>query len=96
MNGSTKSSNESFHGWPIAGILLDEIDRLHPNVITEVKQRIQAKPNAHIIATMNPNDPNHPIYKELKFYQSKDDVYYKHFTLVDNPSLTDMARDYNH
>jgi len=93
MNGSTRSSNETFHGWPVAGFLLDEVDRLHPNVIDEVKQRIQAKPNAHIIATQNPNSPNHPIYKELDFYQKKNNVNYIHFTLNDNPALSNDDRD---
>jgi PBSX family phage terminase large subunit len=92
MNGSNKSSNEAFHGWPVAGFVLDEIDRLHQNVIDEVKQRIQARPNAHIIATQNPNSPNHPIYKELDFYQKKDSVNYIHFTLEDNPALSQEDR----
>jgi len=93
MNGSNKSSNEAFHGWPVAGFVLDEVDRLHPNVIDEVKQRIQAKPNAHIIATQNPNSPNHPIYKELDFYQKKNSVNYIHFTLKDNPALSSEDRE---
>jgi PBSX family phage terminase large subunit len=42
---------------------------------------------------MNPNDPNHPIYNELEFYRSKNNVYYLHFTLADNPSLSYEARN---
>ena len=79
--------------WPIAGAILDEVDRLHPNVIDEIKQRIQAKPNAHLIATQNPNNPNHPIYTELDFYTKMKDVHYQHFTLDDNPALSSEAKD---
>jgi len=87
--GSTQTANNGWHGFPIAGALVDEIDRIHPNSISELKQRIQAKPNAHIIVTQNPNLEKHPIYKELSYYQDIDEVNYHHFTLDDNPALTE-------
>lgn len=87
--GRTQTANNGWHGFPIAGALVDEIDRVHVNSITELKQRIQAKPNAHIIVTQNPNLEKHPIYRELEYYQSINEVSYHHFTLDDNPALSE-------
>lgn len=93
FGGATVSSNNAFHGWKVSAFVLDEIDRLHPNVIDEVKQRVTTFPNAHIIVTQNPNNPRHPIYKELEFLQNRNLVNYFHWTLDDNAGLTDEQRE---
>ena len=86
--GSTVSANNSWHGWPISGFLIDEIDRIHQNSINEVIQRQTTFPNARIICTMNPNMEKHPIYKQLDYWIKEKMCYYKHFSITDNPILT--------
>lgn len=85
---STKTSNNKWHGFRVAGFLFDEIDRACEESITEMKQRIMAVKDPHIIVTMNPNAPDHPIYTMLSELEAKGLVNYKHFCLFDNPALT--------
>ena len=93
FGGATVSSNNAWHGWKVSAFVLDEIDRLHPNTIEEAKQRCTTFEHAHIIATQNPTNPRHPIYKELDFLQSHGLVNYFHWTLDDNAGLTDEQRE---
>lgn len=85
---STKTSNNAWHGWRVAGFLFDEIDRACEESIDEMKQRITAVANPHIIVTQNPNFPKHPIYKFLDELLERGLVNYSHWILDDNIGLT--------
>lgn len=85
---STKTANNAWHGWRVAGFLFDEIDRACQESIDEMKQRITAVDNPHIIATQNPNVPSHPIYTFLEELQEKNLVNYSHWILDDNIGLS--------
>ena len=75
-------------GWRVSGFLFDEIDRACQESIDEMKQRITAVDDPHIIATQNPNVPNHPIYKFLDELIERDLVNYTHWILDDNIGMS--------
>lgn len=85
---STKTANNAWHGWKVSGFLFDEIDRACPESIDEMKQRITAVKDPHIIITQNPNVPSHPIYEFLDDLQARGLVNYSHWILDDNVGLT--------
>lgn len=85
---NTKTSNNVYHGWRVAGALIDEIDRACQESIDEVRQRITTVENPHIIVTQNPNMEHHPIYTLLKELQDKGLVYYSHWVLDDNVGMS--------
>lgn len=85
---STKTANNAWHGWRVSGFLFDEIDRACQESIDEMKQRITAVENPHIIVTQNPNVPSHPIYNFLEELQDRNLVNYSHWILDDNVGLT--------
>lgn len=85
---STKTANNAWHGWRVAGFLFDEIDRACQESIDEMKQRITAVENPHIIITQNPNVPSHQVYDFLKELQDRKLVNYSHWILDDNIGLT--------
>jgi len=85
---STKTANNSWHGWRVSGFIFDEIDRACPESIDEMKQRITAVNDPHIICTQNPNVPSHQIYKFLNDLIDRNLVYYSHWMLDDNIALT--------
>lgn len=88
FGASTKTANNAWHGWRVAGFLFDEIDRCCQESIDEMRQRITSVKNAHIIITQNPNFEKHPIYTFLKELQDKNLVYYTHWTLDDNIGMS--------
>lgn len=85
---NTKTSNNVYHGWRIAGALIDEIDRACQESIDEVRQRITTVPDARIIVTQNPNLETHPVYQLLKELQDRDLVHYSHWVLDDNVGMS--------
>lgn len=103
VNGVTKtvvfceaanvSSNNSWHGFSISGAACDEIDRWHQNSIDELRQRVQAHPNAKVIISLNSTNINHPIYKFFDELISRGKMFLMNFTFLDNPGLTDEEKE---
>lgn len=102
INGVTKtvvfceaanvSSNNSWHGFSISGAACDEIDRWHQNSIDELRQRVQAHPNAKVIISLNSTNINHPIYKWFDELVSRNKMFLMNFTFWDNPGLTENEK----
>ena len=63
----------------------DEITTWSQDVFQMLKSRLD-KPNSYFDGTCNPDSPNH-WFKE--FLDSKANIYHQHYTIDDNPFLTD-------
>lgn len=88
FGGNTKTSGNGFHGFRLSAIGIDELDRLTPEVIEEVKQRITAVDDPHIIATLNPNVPKHPVYTLIQETVDRGIGMRTDWTLDDNIALS--------
>lgn len=88
FGASTKTSNQSWHGWTVSGFIFDEIDRCCQESIDEMKQRITTIKHPHIVVTQNPSYMKDPIYKLLDDLLDRKMVYYVHWTLDDNIGMT--------
>lgn len=85
---NTKTANNAWHGWRVAGFCIDELDRACKESIDEAKQRITTIENPHIIMTMNPPHPTHPICSWIEELEERDLINYSRWTLDDNVALT--------
>ena len=88
FGANTKTANNAWHGWRVAGFCIDELDRLCEESITEAKQRITTVNNPHIIMTMNPPNPRHPICEWIDELIEKDLINYSRWILDDNVALS--------
>lgn len=86
---NTKTSNNAWHGFKISGFIVDEIDRICQESIDEMFQRITTIENPFIVCTQNPNIPTHPIYNLLDTLMANNKCNYIHWTLLDNPALSE-------
>lgn len=86
---NTKTSNNTWHGWRVSGFLIDEADRACQESLDEAKQRITTVDNPHIIMTMNPPLPTHPICSWIDELIDRDICNYVLWTLDDNVALSE-------
>lgn len=63
----------------------DEITTWHEDVFSMLKSRLD-KPNSIFDGTCNPEGPNHWL---LKFLNSDADIFRQHYTIYDNPNLSE-------
>ena len=63
----------------------DEVTTWHEDVFSMLKSRLD-KPNSIFDGTCNPDSPNHWL---LKFLESDADVFRQHYTIYDNPNLSE-------
>lgn len=98
------NSHDKVVGLTAGGWYFDELNKHHMNFISEAQNRTLASPNRKLFATMNPDNPNKPIYSEFvdRWRLAPRDermaaggVNYYHFTMEDNPVLTpEMIKQY--
>ena len=92
LGGEMASSFTKFRGISAGGIVMEELDLLHDNTISEAKGRILMAKKPKMFISHNPTNPSNPIYDWLSDLQRKGLVNYSHSTLFDNPALTDARR----
>lgn len=85
---NTRTANNAWHGWRVAGFLIDEADRACQESLDEAKQRITTVENPHIIMTMNPPLPTHPICAWIDDLVSRGICNHVRWTLDDNVALS--------
>ncbi len=64
----------------------DEVTTWHEDVFSMLKSRLD-KPNSIFDGTCNPESPNHWL---LKFLESDADIFRQHYTIYDNPNLSEQ------
>lgn len=98
------NSHDKVVGLTAGGWYFDELNKHHKKFISEAQNRTLASPNRKLFATMNPDNPNKPVYTEFvdrwrlaspEERKAAGGVNYYHFTMADNPILTpEMIRQY--
>ena len=100
FGGGNANSHEPLVGLTVGGWFADEVSEHHPRFIEECFNRTIVSTNRRHFWTLNPQTPKHFIYTD---YLDKYDkwtpeenkkaggYYWWHFTLEDNPSLTEQA-----
>lgn len=96
FGGGNVSSYKIFRGITSGGVLIDEVNQCHPNTVAESFNRTIVSSDRRHIWTLNPDVPAHWVYSDyLDRYDEEQPDGYKwfHFTLDDNPALTDERKD---
>ena len=89
-------SFQKIRGMTIGGWYADEINLHHPDFIVEAFNRSLASSDRKNFWTLNPDVPGHYIYKTYIDKYKEDKVpgyHYHHFTLDDNPAITDERKE---
>ena len=102
FGGETVSSYKPIRGQTYAGWYADEVNKQHRNTINEGFNRTVVSTDRKNFWTLNPDVPNHWIYKDFidKYKKINLEGYrWYHFTLEDNPAITaerraELARQY--
>lgn len=93
LGGAMESSYKCFRGWSLGSIVLEEINLLHPNTITEAKGRTLMAKDPKYFISHNPVIKTHPIYKWLEELEEQGLVNYDHSTIYDNPAISEKRRN---
>lgn len=92
FGGKDESSASLIQGITLCGVLLDEV-ALMPRSFTEQTLARCSVPDSKLWFNCNPEHPQHWFYKEWILKCREKNTLYLHFTMEDNPSLTDEIRE---
>jgi PBSX family phage terminase large subunit len=88
FGGSTISSHEPYKGYSIGMFIATQWELLHKNTRNELLKRTALSSHRKHFIDLNPTDPNHDIYKQMKIWEKSRVVNYIHKTMLDNPVMT--------
>jgi PBSX family phage terminase large subunit len=88
--GGKADSVKAITGMSLGSVVFCEINLLHMDMIQECFRRTFAARMRYHLADLNPPAPNHPIIKEVFDVQK---TKWKHWTIVDNPILTEERKN---
>jgi PBSX family phage terminase large subunit len=92
FGGKDESSASLIQGMTLAGVLLDEIALMPRSFVEQAIARCSV-PNSKLWFNCNPANPYHWFYREwIKNAETKN-ILYAHFTMDDNPSLTEEVKE---
>lgn len=96
VGSGNSNSWQKIRGITIGGWYADEVNVAHPSFVSEALNRSLASQDRRNIWTLNPSQPKHFIYTDyIDAYQADENIScsYYHFTMDDNPSITEEARE---
>jgi len=88
FGGKDEASYQTVQGITSAGAFLDEVVLMPESFVNQVLARCSV-PRSKYWFSCNPESPNHWFKKEWVNKANQKNVKYIHFTMKDNPSLTD-------
>ena len=91
FGGRDESSASLIQGITFAGVLLDEVALMPKSFVEQACARCSVA-GSRLWFNCNPAGPNHWFYKEWVQEAEKRNCLRLHFTMKDNPSLTDAIR----
>lgn len=92
FGGQNEKSQDLVQGITAAGALLDEVALMPQSFVNQVTGRCSVE-GAKIFFNCNPDDPNHFFKKEHIDKANEKRYKYLHFTMEDNPSLSDRTKE---
>lgn len=91
FGGKDESSAALIQGITLSGILLDEVALMPRSFVEQALARCSVA-DSKLWFNCNPENPSHWFYREWIKKTDEKNVLYLHFTMKDNPSLTDEIR----
>lgn len=92
FGGQNEKSQDLVQGITAAGALLDEVALMPQSFVNQVTGRCSVE-GAKIFFNCNPDDPNHFFKKEHIDKADEKRYKYLHFTMEDNPSLSERTKE---
>lgn len=94
IGASDALAEARIRGFTVAGALIDELTTLPEDYFKQLLGRM-SPPGSAAFATTNPDAPKHWLKRDyLDRLHELPDWYVEHFTMDDNPSLTDEYREF--
>lgn len=91
FGGKDESSAALIQGMTLGGILLDEVVLMPRSFVEQAIARCSPA-ESKLWFNCNPDNPSHWFYREWIKKCAEKNVFYIHFTMEDNPSLSDEVR----
>ena len=91
FGGNDESSFTLIQGFTSAGIFLDEVALMPRSFVEQAIARCSVQGSKHFFSC-NPEGPNHWFYQEWIKEQGEKKIMYLHFTMEDNPSLSEQIK----
>lgn len=91
FGGKDESSFTLIQGRTLAGVLLDEVVLMPKSFVEQALLRTSVD-GAKIWFSCNPGSPEHWFYSEWILAAAKRNALYLHFTMFDNPGLSEKTR----
>lgn len=91
FGGKDEASSALIQGITLTGVLLDEVALMPRSFVEQAIARCST-PHSKLWFNCNPENPYHWFYKEWIQKTAEKNALYLHFTMDDNPSLTQRIR----
>ncbi len=91
FSGKDESSAALIQGITLSGVLLDEVALMPRSFVEQALARCSVG-GSKMWFSCNPEHPGHWFYREWICKKEEKNALYLHFTMKDNPSLTDKLR----
>ena len=91
FGGLDESSYKQIQGVTLAGVLLDEVTLMPRSFVEQACARCSVD-GAKLWFNCNPEGPEHWFYREWIQKQAQKNLLHLHFTMQDNPGLSDRVR----
>ena len=91
FGGRDEGSADLIQGLTLAGVLLDEVVLMPRSFVEQSCARCSVE-GAKLWFSCNPEGPEHWFYREWILRAQERNALYLHFTMKDNPSLSDKVR----
>lgn len=91
FGGKDESSAALIQGRTLAGVLLDEVVLMPESFVNQALARCSVA-GARLWFSCNPDNPNHWFYKEWIQRREAHNALYLHFSMDDNPSLSEETK----
>ncbi|MBR1555897.1 MAG: PBSX family phage terminase large subunit [Oscillospiraceae bacterium] len=92
FGGKDESSASMIQGMTLGGVLFDEVVLMPRSFVEQATARCSV-PNAKLWFNCNPENPYHWFYQEWILKKEQKHALYLHFTMDDNPSLSEPVKE---
>ena len=90
FGGKDESSQDLIQGRTFAGVLLDEVVLMPQSFVNQALARCSVD-GARVWFSCNPGSPQHWFYNEWIKHNAERNALYLHFSMTDNPSLSEKT-----
>ena len=92
FGGKDEGSASMIQGMTLGGVLFDEVVLMPRSFVEQAVARCSL-PNAKLWFNCNPENPYHWFYQEWILKKKQKNIFYLHFTMDDNPALSEYVKD---